>query len=695
MRKIKKMKLKKQYGTCVNSGKSVYGKPVLIATKSNVLEYVTKMGWNMLALFVMIFLIMNLASALDLQNSKIELLESPQCLSKCYAIFNITTYQNMKLPYDLYFEDLDGKTYNLNYKLFIQKDKEVITPKYSENCIDVNDKGNITTQCSYSLNGTNSKIETYWYQINSDLVWLKGNYILKVETDNKPINKPIDLYFAFDNYNAQQIKSNFVWWSGNWSYKKPITITGNVPTNYSLKVEILNTSNNLGNGGDFRFINSSETGELGYWLYKQNATTFTFYVMVQDNNTIYAYYGNPSSSTSSNIEQAFLFGDDFNQSLDTTNDWLSVIQSGNVYVSNNSLYITNNGITTNNNGLVTLRNFSTGTVSEIDYTIINVSSGAFTGFFYGMSSSLTASDYFYANWDSKVITLQERQWGASGEAYIVSKGVYTPLSNPRLTTSSSYNTSLYFTATNNRTWYRDGTHTNENSSTSDDTYTRLHLLTLSGSNNLFNVSVENIRVRKYLFPEATASVGAEAVGSSITLNSTFPANNTFYNNTNTITFLCNFTASDTNITSVNLTIFNTSSFYYGNTKNNLNATSYNASWSVSIVNNNYTWNCSAFGLGASAVSNTFLLSVNVTSTTPVRNSVFDFDFTDTLTVVLFIFFYLIAIGLFFMGMELFSSLFLLFLSYIMFYNGINLILVIISLVLAILSGITGYNRGKK
>lgn len=116
------------------------------------------------------------------------------------------------------------------------------------------------------------------------------------------------------------------WWSASWNYKKAIRINATgIPNknNVSILINISFSSNMRGDSnsfGDLRFTNEAEDTELGYWFYNNSFVSnnsvqvwvFLDLLNTSSNKTIYMYYGNPSATTTSNIQTAFMIGDDFN-----------------------------------------------------------------------------------------------------------------------------------------------------------------------------------------------------------------------------------------------------------------------------------------------------------------------------------------------------------------------------------------------
>jgi Domain of unknown function (DUF2341) len=118
------------------------------------------------------------------------------------------------------------------------------------------------------------------------------------------------------------------WWNSSWSYRAPVVISnsGGPLTDYQVKVVVALNAHMQSNYGDVRFVDSATGNELSYWLDTDPIDAAgTFWVKVPSipasgTATIYMYYGNPSASTTSNIHNTFIWGDDFSNQTWTDNN---------------------------------------------------------------------------------------------------------------------------------------------------------------------------------------------------------------------------------------------------------------------------------------------------------------------------------------------------------------------------------------
>ena len=136
-------------------------------------------------------------------------------------------------------------------------------------------------------------------------------------------------------------------WLSGWSKRKKITLTGGssgAQTNYQLKLTISYDSDMQADFDDLRFTKSDGTTLIDCWLEsKTDSTTATIWVefLTTPANTVtedyYMYYGNSGVSSVWNIDNTFLFGDDFGGTLLDTNKWN--LLAGDVTVSGGNLLL--------------------------------------------------------------------------------------------------------------------------------------------------------------------------------------------------------------------------------------------------------------------------------------------------------------------------------------------------------------------
>jgi len=166
------------------------------------------------------------------------------------------------------------------------------------------------------------------------LVWPDNDENINDNTPNfdwNPVTDPstpvtYDLTVTYDQ--------NFEWWGANWMKRRPITISGSHPENYQIKIVIPYDNNMRSDYGDLRFLENKAAGVLSYWIENYTADNVTVWVRRLENadNTIYVYYSNPSATSAENADATFLLYDDFLGTSVDTNKW-DVVTSGTGEVS--------------------------------------------------------------------------------------------------------------------------------------------------------------------------------------------------------------------------------------------------------------------------------------------------------------------------------------------------------------------------
>ena len=107
------------------------------------------------------------------------------------------------------------------------------------------------------------------------------------------------------------------WYSPDWSYRVPITITSsNDLSSYQMEIPVNYTPNMQSSFGDIRFTSFDGVTEISQWLenrtYSGSADFWTKIPQIQSGATkIYMYYGNSSAASSSNGKSTFSFYDGF------------------------------------------------------------------------------------------------------------------------------------------------------------------------------------------------------------------------------------------------------------------------------------------------------------------------------------------------------------------------------------------------
>ena len=110
----------------------------------------------------------------------------------------------------------------------------------------------------------------------------------------------------------------------SFHYRQKITIDGGAvatEANYQMRIPVTYNAHMQTDFDDIRFVNTTETEELNYWLEEKIDSTWAlFWVEIDQNITTtnqtlaYIYYSNTGASSTSNGELTFEFFDDFDSS---------------------------------------------------------------------------------------------------------------------------------------------------------------------------------------------------------------------------------------------------------------------------------------------------------------------------------------------------------------------------------------------
>ena len=237
---------------------------------------------------------------------------SEQCLTECSAEGRAILYKKGKLFDDKEFVDGKNKNkqlFNSKYWIKINESYEInVTDEYEYTCEDNVNSSNKTQTC---INMTTKwKQETRyhekWIEYNYEELEA-GNYEWKL-TASKNINDNID--FRIKKNDEYLIE--WAWWNSSWEKKKPINISTAAATwnNYTVLLNITYDSDMNSDFGDLRFLESSESVELGYWVNNKSDSNYALVwintsLTQNQNTTVYMYYNNSGASTSSNLDNVF------------------------------------------------------------------------------------------------------------------------------------------------------------------------------------------------------------------------------------------------------------------------------------------------------------------------------------------------------------------------------------------------------
>lgn len=200
-----------------------------------------------------------------------------------------------------------------------------------------------------------------WYNSTITLPASPGTYYLRANTTagvkQTTINVVVGNALTFE-YGSGFVQLTQYKYSTLGTYRKSHVINSatGAGTNYQVKITVHYGSGSDSNGNvytsshcqtdfdDIRFTDNDGSTLLDYWLEsKTDSDNAVFWVEVQDSlsssATIYIYYGNPTASSLSNIDNTFVFGDEFSGSSLDTVKWPTY--SGSISVSGGTVTLTN------------------------------------------------------------------------------------------------------------------------------------------------------------------------------------------------------------------------------------------------------------------------------------------------------------------------------------------------------------------
>ncbi|KKM84585.1 hypothetical protein LCGC14_1297630, partial [marine sediment metagenome] len=219
-------------------------------------------------------------------------------------------------------------------------------------------------------------------------------------------------------------KSQWAWWNNSWNYKRELT---NITGDYA-RLNITHDSDMQADCDDVRFLDSAEGTELGYVLTnKSNSVWCDFRVDVDQNNTIWMYYGNADVTTTSSatdvwgsslvnyygFEETTGVVDDFNDGNYLTNN--NAIRGVSGFIGNsfhfdgiNDYVLGDSGIT--GDTTVTMSCWINATSSAGDDGFFTVNSNA------GVSSSGFAAATHDGNYE---VVVEGVAWGSAGTSITI------------------------------------------------------------------------------------------------------------------------------------------------------------------------------------------------------------------------------------------------------------------------------------
>jgi hypothetical protein len=305
---------------------------------------------------------------------------------------------------------------------------------------------------------------------------------------------------------AQRAEASPGWWNTDWSHRKEITISNSLASalaNYQVKIDVSYESAMQADFDDLRFTNASDI-PLDYWLEsKTDGSLATVWVEVDSiaasgDTTIYMYYGNDAANSASNGDATFEFFDDFEDG--DISDW-SQYRNGTVAITddggnfvllktakndpNGGYSLFNNGALNNFEAVFRTKRINENGGSQNRY---GIEDGSFNGYGPRMADFNAMSAAFAI----------ERRTGGGG-ATIASKNTSVYEWNTWMTVKfRRYGSTLEFEL------YGSSGSLVESISTSHSLYNSFDRFVVHGGWEFYT---DDIRVRKYVSPEPTYSVG--------------------------------------------------------------------------------------------------------------------------------------------------------------------------------------------
>ena len=334
----------------------------------------------------------------------------------------------------------------------------------------------------------------------------------------------------------------WAWWDSSWVYRVPVTInnTGNSNTLTDYQVLVtLDTATLIADGkmnsdcSDLRVVDEDDTTGLSFWIEDGTCNTAETHVWVKvplipasDTKTIYFYYGNPEATTStSSIDDTFIFGDDFNDGTLDTSKW-SLAGGTTVTFSDGKVTIqvdstiegwSREGIINPDLDLYTVmpveivsRGSAQETTTESDplsiHNTINVATESYT--------TIACWQWWYNPGDYHV----RHKTGSTSYANSYPDDSYY------LVDDGFHDFGVIIKTRTDYVFYYDSI---QNSLEKNDVYSESNAYLLLGSGYQNDkVTIDYVYVKKYTYPEPSTTTGTEETAPRVTISE--PQNQTYY-----------------------------------------------------------------------------------------------------------------------------------------------------------------------
>ena len=564
------------------------------------------------------------------------------CLINCEASGTAILYTEGKLFSDIDFSS-DIKSFQFLIKTIEITEEQVM--EYDQTHCDKPTEEIPYPPCDMKKTGehTLTREKVVWVPYNFEELAI-GEYEWKLKGAKDRLSNVDWIATSFG-----QKLDEWAWWSGSWSYRKEVTVTGGTTTltNFTVLVNVSYESNMQSNFDDIRFVNGECSGaqdiENGFELdYKVNGANAFYWVRIPSlttgTNKVCMYYGNGLASDGADSTYAwdpsYLFvyhGGEYVNSITGARGMSSAgatNETGNVncFAGTMCANLVDNGdiIYFNESGQ---NEFATGQVEAW----IN-KSGTNT---YGVALSMPYDED--ATWDSPYMV-----YGIMHHAD-TSKQMGGQMSPGATNVNGDAGTGVIpnklgywvvsYDGTNERVYHNGNLNITQNPTGNGNLlYNGDPVLTIGSGNSLgqaewWNGYIDEVRVSNVVRSSAWldrtyydnalvgTTFGAEEEGEDRVANATISSPIDTYNTTdNTVDLSCNFTGNSyNNITDVQTLVYDSGdALDYDNTESALTLLSYNKTWTTTgLADDTYTWGCHMFGdggLNATAGNRTFTIN---------------------------------------------------------------------------------------
>ena len=314
-------------------------------------------------------------------------------------------------------------------------------------------------------------------------------------------------------------------WLTGWSYRRPITITSTTSlSNYQILIQVdtaslISAGKMRSDGGDIRFTDSDGVTLLNYWIEPGTINTANTRIWVKvssiqaGSKTIYLYYRNPSATSQSNGDATFLFFDDFSGTSLDLNKWNQPPQT--TYVG----YTIENGklvLYVGTRGKSKVWNVGTSADSKNQYSLSNTIIEAYVSMVEGGSTypAEVGGQLGIRLWDGSA------GWGF-GRQLFVNNAWLRIYSGAEKWRTGSWNGAqtpykiLAIAKVGSTTYFMEDGVVQTSRTDISLASSRVSIINYVGNawgNGWGEVYVDWVRVRNYVTPEPTVTVGSEQSG---------------------------------------------------------------------------------------------------------------------------------------------------------------------------------------